>query len=63
MRFEIYARRGLRGRFWYWRLKGRNGEVIAQSEGYRNRVDAVATASLIKGSAHEAPIRMLSDGD
>lgn len=33
---------------WYFRIKGRNGKIIAQSEGYKTRRGAVKTASLFK---------------
>ena len=41
MKFEVYARPTLRGRRWFWRLRAGTGEIIATSEGYRNRLDAL----------------------
>lgn len=38
-------------RLWYWRLKGRNGEVVLSSEGYLSKHHANKTADRIL-SAH-----------
>ena len=32
---------------WRFRIKARNGEVVAQSEGYHNKQDAIDTARLL----------------
>ena len=32
---------------WYFRLRARNGEIVAQSEGYHNKQDAIDTARLL----------------
>lgn len=61
LRFEIYSRRSLlRGKQWYFRLKGGNGETIAQSEGYKNAADCANTAELIRSSAHESGVVWLN---
>lgn len=31
------------GPLFYWRIKARNGEIVADGEGYRNRKDCVRT--------------------
>jgi len=31
---------------WYFHIKGRNGRIIAQSEGYKTRAGAIKTAKL-----------------
>lgn len=36
---------------WYWRLRGANGEIIANSEGYRRKRDALRCIKLVQGSA------------
>jgi uncharacterized protein YegP (UPF0339 family) len=44
-RIETYSRRGLRGRRWYFRARGANGEPIFPSEAYttaKARDDTVA---------------------
>ena len=37
-------------RQWRFRIKGRNGEIIAQSEDYENKQDAIDTARLLAPS-------------
>lgn len=44
MKFEIYRS----GDEWRWRLKARNGEIIASGEGYKNRLDCVGAIGLIQ---------------
>lgn len=56
MKFRLFRRLTLFGPRWYFRLVGRNGEPIAQSEGYRNRGDAESTIMLIKASASAAKV-------
>jgi uncharacterized protein YegP (UPF0339 family) len=48
MKFEIYKDDK---REWRFRLKARNGEIIAQSESYKNRLDCLHAVELIKKSA------------
>lgn len=57
MTFEIFTRRGIRGKRWYWRLRARNGEIIAQSEAYRNEGDAYATVALVRTEAPYAAMK------
>lgn len=48
MNFQIFRSKALfRPPQWYWRLRARNGEIIAQSEGYRNVGDCQKTVALI----------------
>ena len=54
MTVEIFGRRGLRGRRWYFRIKAKNGEAIAQSEAYQNRADCVATAMTLRAHLFNA---------
>jgi uncharacterized protein YegP (UPF0339 family) len=35
------------GGHWYWRLRARNGEIVAQSEGYTRRESAEDTLRMI----------------
>jgi uncharacterized protein YegP (UPF0339 family) len=63
MRFEVYPSRKIRAglrRQWYWRLVGGNGEIVAQSEGYHNRADALTACSKIRAQAKDAPIDQVS---
>jgi uncharacterized protein YegP (UPF0339 family) len=41
---------------WYFRLKAANGEIVANSEGYKNRADMMKTIGIIKHEAAFAPI-------
>lgn len=59
LKFEVYrARRGLLLRTqWRWRLRARNGCIIATGgEGYANRSDAKSAIEIIRTSAITAPI-------
>ncbi len=59
LKFELYrGRRGLQLRAqWRWRLKAKNGRIIAHSgEGYANRADAMNAINLIRNNAADAPI-------
>lgn len=56
MKFELFKKWGLRGPRWYWRLKAGNGEIIAQSEGYKNQIDAIHTMELIKRNVSRAEV-------
>lgn len=60
---ELFPRRSLLGkRQWYFRIKARNGETLAQSEGYANRVDALHTLQLLRDGAHKIVIKELPNG-
>jgi hypothetical protein len=54
---EVFPRRTLRGKRWYFRVKGLNGKTIAQSEGYHNRGDCVGTATLLRARLFDAVMR------
>lgn len=56
MRFKLFRRLTLFGPRWYWRAVARNGRIVAQSEGYRNRGDAEGTIAMIRHEAALAPI-------
>lgn len=59
MTIELYARRGFFGRKYYFRIVAINGQIIAQSEGYSRRVDALSTIWSIQKSVSEAEIEEL----
>lgn len=52
-RFEVYMDRAGQYR---WRLKARNGEIVAISEGYTSRYGAKRSAELVKSLAPFASI-------
>lgn len=56
MKIETFSRRGIRGRRHYFRVRASNGEPIAQSEGYHNRADMMATIRLLRSSLSKAEI-------
>lgn len=56
MKIELFHRLGLRGWRFYFRIRARNGRIVAQSEGYRNRGDAIQTINLLKGALPHAAI-------
>ncbi len=47
MKIEIYRRLTLRGKRWFFRVRARNGEIIAVSEGYHNLADVHETVGVI----------------
>lgn len=54
MRFEYFKATNDN---WYWRLKAANGEIIAQSEGYTTKANALHAIGLVK-AAVAAPINL-----
>ncbi|QAY77937.1 DUF1508 domain-containing protein [Sphingosinicella sp. BN140058] len=66
MYFQIYqdgVGRGLFGaanalapREWRWRLRGRNHEVVASGEGYKNKRDCEHAVNLLKGTGLLTPV-------
>jgi uncharacterized protein YegP (UPF0339 family) len=57
MTIELFSRRRLvRGPLWYFRVVARNGETVAQSEGYSRRLDCMNTAHLLKDELGKARI-------
>lgn len=56
MKFELFRRRTLLGRRWYFRGTAKNGEIVLQSEGYRNYTDAQSTLEMIRNEAATATV-------
>lgn len=42
---------------WRWRLRARNGKIIASGEGYRDEKDCDRAIEIVKASA-SAPVRV-----
>lgn len=59
MRFQIYSRLTLLGRRWYWRLRARNGEMIASGEGYNRKEDCRHAVSLVRQTGLDTPVEEL----
>lgn len=55
-RIETFSRRTLRGKRHYFRIRARNQQIVAQSEGYANAGDRDMTAGHLRGSLIEAEI-------
>lgn len=55
-KIEVYSRRGLFGRRWYFRIRADNGEVVAQSEGYQNKLDCHGTISRLQARVIRAEV-------
>jgi uncharacterized protein YegP (UPF0339 family) len=53
MQFELHAANGQQK--WYWRIVASNGKILATSETYWNRQDAINAASSVKANAASAP--------
>lgn len=61
MKVEVFPRRNWRGkRSWFFRIRGKNGETLCQSEAYRNRGDAWDTALLLRASLFDATVEEVS---
>lgn len=58
MKFEVY-RSGLIMPRWRWRLVATNGQVVAQSQGYSRRIDALATVRSLRVNAAGATLEIL----
>jgi len=53
MKWEVYKDRAGEYR---WRLVAANGEIVAASEGYKNKKDAIETINIIKEFARRADV-------
>lgn len=57
MKIELFSRKRLIGRpLWYFRIRAHNGQVVAQSEGYARRIDAMDTAHHLKEALGKATV-------
>lgn len=56
MHVEIFHRLTLLGWRFYFRIRARNGRILAQSEGYHNRADALQTINSLKAELPYARI-------
>jgi uncharacterized protein YegP (UPF0339 family) len=46
---------------WYWRLRAKNGRIVAQSEGYSRKSSCLKTIEQIQDSAHGAIIEQVKE--
>jgi uncharacterized protein YegP (UPF0339 family) len=59
-RIEVF-RAGALKRQWAFRFVADNGEKIAQSETYKNKLDAIAGANRIKSGFSKVPVTVEGD--
>lgn len=49
MKFEVFHRRNLLGKMrWYFRIRAENGQIVAQSEAYSRKIDAMSTIQSLR---------------
>lgn len=59
MQFELHqARSGQQP--WYWLIRASNGKVLATSETYWNRQDAINAVDIVKRGAADGPFYDMS---
>ncbi len=57
MTIEVFPTRNWIGkRRWFFTIKAKNGEPIAQSEAYQNRADCMATAMSLRAGLFDAKV-------
>lgn len=57
MRIEIFSGRTLfQRKRWFFRVVADNGQIVAQSEGYSRRIDAVQTAYSLRDNLKNAEV-------
>lgn len=59
MKFHLFTNGGL----WYFNLKAANGEIVAQSEGVKNKQDALSTIDSIMLGAAVAEIEVEGESE
>lgn len=59
MKIEIFQRLSLKGKRWHFRVRADNGKIVAQSEAYHNRSDAVSTAMMLRAKLFDAELSSL----
>lgn len=57
MRFELIRSKLPRRQRWRWRIVATNGRVLAWSEAYTSRADALAAIEIVRDHARTAPTR------
>lgn len=63
MHFEIYRAKASfysRRRLWYWRLRAKNGEIIAHGEGYHNKEDCYRAVALVQDTSVTTRVEWLN---
>lgn len=56
-RIEVFPRRGILGKRWYFRIiRNQNNKTVAPSEAYHNRADAWETATQLRAHMFDAEL-------
>ena len=58
---EIELRKSQRSPTWYWRIVSSNGQIMATSESYWDRQEAIRAVVSVQAGALAAPFRELTD--
>lgn len=57
MKVEVFPCRNLLGmKRWYFRIRAENGQIVAQSEAYSRKTDAMSTVQSIRQNVGTAEI-------
>lgn len=56
MKFHLFRKLTMFGPRWYWNLRAVNGQIVCQSEAYRNEADARSTIDSIRRNAAYARV-------
>lgn len=60
LKFQVFQRRNVMGlKRWYFRLRAGNGEIIAQSEAYTRKENAIYAATFIRANADNAAVEVM----
>ena len=59
MKFEVYKSSTKGKRQYRWRLRARNGRIIAHGESYNKHIDAHIAISLVKSTDATVPVEIL----
>lgn len=54
MKFEYWQ--SLTNQNWYWHLRAANGQIIANGEGYVDKVDCLRAIDLVKSTTAATPV-------
>jgi uncharacterized protein YegP (UPF0339 family) len=58
--FELYPVRRKSGREWRWRLRAKNGKIVAEGgESFVNRSDCIASIQIVMRVDDETPIQRI----
>lgn len=60
MHFEVYStKKPFRRKQWHWRLRAKNGKIIAYGESYNNKEDCFAAVALVQDVNLMTPVQWL----